>query len=242
MATTLYSLRVSHPALAVRAMLEHKAIEHRVVELFPGFQPLVRAIGFSGYTVPALALGRRRIQGSRQISRALDVVRPEPALFPRDPEARRRVEEAERWGEEVLQEVARRIFRWTLANEYEARRWLAGVSGMPGGAAIARPAFQARAFARHAGATDDAVRAHIAALPEHLAEVERLRADGVIGGAAPNAADFQIATSLRSLEGIGDLAPHIASHPAIVWAGTVVPALPGPVPPAIPQDWLAPLA
>ena len=242
MPAKLYSLHVSHPALAARAMLEHKGIEHRVVNLVPGFQPVLRALGFPGYTVPALVVGRRRIQGSRAISRALDELRPDPPLFPRDPDARARVEEAERWGEEVLQEVPRRIFRWALANEYGVRRWLAvDVAHMPGGAVIARPPLQAKAFARAAGAGDAAVQRDVADLPGHLAEVERLREEGTIGGAERNAADFQIASSLRSLAKIGDLETHLADHPAIRWATTVVPALPGPTPPALPREWLAPL-
>ena len=164
MPAKLYSLAVSHPALAARCMLEHKGIEHRVVQLFPGFQPLVRLLGFPRYTVPALAVGRRKVQGSREISRALDEIKPDPPLFPREPGARRAVEEAEEWGERVLQSVARRIFRWSLAHEYEARRWLAEVSRIPGGAALARPPMQAKLFARLGGATDEAVRADLAEL------------------------------------------------------------------------------
>ena len=243
MSARLYSLPVSHPALAARAMLDHKGIEHRVVDLVPGTQPILRALRFPGYTVPALVLGGRRIQGSRNISRVLDEVQPDPPLFPRAPEARRRVEDAERWGEEVLQDVPRRIFRWAAAHDYGVRRWLAvDVAGVPGGGLLARPALQARAFARAVGADDDAaVRADIAALGEHLAEVERLREEGVIGGEQPNAADFQIASSLRSLAKFGDLEPYVADHPAIRWAATVVPALPGPVPAALPREWLQPL-
>ena len=242
MPAKLYSLPVSHPALAARCMLEHKGIEHRVVQLFPGFQPVVRLLGFPRYTVPALVVGRRKVQGSREISRVLDEIKPDPPLFPREPGARRAVEDAEEWGERVLQAVARRIVRWSLAHEYEVRRWLAEVSRIPAGAAVARPPLQAKLFARAAGATDEAVRADLAALPAHLDEVERLRAEGVIGGEAPNAADFQIASSLRSLGKIGDLTPYVGEHPAMRWAETVVHALPGPVPPALPREWLAPLS
>ena len=243
MPAKLYSLALSHPALAVRGMLEHKGIEHRVIDLVPGLHPVVlRARGFRGNTVPALVLDGTRVQGSREISRALEEARPDPPLFPREPEARRRVEEAERWGEEVLQDVPRRIFRWAAARDYGVRRWIAvDVSGVPGGALIARPSLQAKAFARASNADDDAVRADVAALPEHLAEVERLRDAGVIGGERRNAADFQIASSLRSLGKFSDLAPYLEDHPAVRWAATVVPALPGPVPVVLPREWLRPL-
>ena len=243
MAATLYSLPVSHPALAVRCMLAYKGIEHRVVDLVPGTQPVaLRALRFPGYTVPALAIEGRRIQGSREIARALDELRPQPPLFPGDAEARRRVEDAERWGEQVLQDVPRRLFRWMAANHYPVRRWLAvDASGVPLGGVLARPSLQARLFARASGADDTAVRADLAGLGDHLAEVERLLEAGVIGGEQPNAADFQIASSLRSLAKLGDLAPFLEDHRAVRWAAGVVPALPGPVPAVMPRDWLRPL-
>ena len=46
---------------------------------------------------------------------------------------------------------------------------------------------------------------------------------------------------VRRWLGFGDLAPYLQHHPAIRWAETVVPALPGPVPPALPREWLRPL-
>ena len=242
MSATLYSLPVSHPVLAVRGMLDHKGIEYRVVDMVPGTQPILRAMRFPGYTVSALILDGRRVQGSTTISRFLDEVQPDPPLFPREPEARRRVEEAERWGEQVLQEVPRRICRWSAAHDYRVRRWLAvDVSAVPGGALIARPSLQAKAFAKAAGADEATVRADVAAIGEHLGEVERLRAEGVIGGEDRNAADFQIASCVRSIAKLGDVGPYVADHPAVVWAATVVPAQPGPTPPALPREWLQPL-
>ena len=224
-------------------MLRRKGIPHRVVQLVPGFHPVaLRGLGFSGGTVPALVLDGRRVQGSRAISRALDELRPDPPLFPRDPQARRLVEDAERWGEQVLQNVPRRLFRFMASRDYEVRRWLAvDVTGVPLGGMVARPSLQARLFARAVGADEEAVRADLAALGDHFAEVERLRAEGVIGGAEPNAADFQIASSLQGIAKLGDVGPYVAEHPAIRWAATVVPALPGPTPRALPPEWLQPL-
>ena len=61
-------------------------------------------------TVPGLSLESGvKIVGSVPILRGLEELFPEPPLYPLDPEARRRVEVAEEWGEEVLQEVVRRI-------------------------------------------------------------------------------------------------------------------------------------
>jgi glutathione S-transferase len=98
----LYSLTLSHPSQAARLMLERKRVEHTVVNIVPGFQPLVvRLVGFRGITVPALRIDARRIQGSREISRFLDELVPAPPLFPAESGRRTAVKEAERWGEET---------------------------------------------------------------------------------------------------------------------------------------------
>src|SRR4051812_49788696 len=96
---TLYSLQVSHPALAVRGMLDLKGIEYRVVDLLPGMQPVMtRALRFRGGTVPALVIDGRRVQHSRRVSRLLDELQPHPPLFPAHPEAPRAVRDAGRLG------------------------------------------------------------------------------------------------------------------------------------------------
>ena len=51
----------------------------------------------------------RKVQGTLEISRELDRVRPEPPLFPSDPAKRAAVVEAESWGERELQPIARLI-------------------------------------------------------------------------------------------------------------------------------------
>src|SRR3954447_7614102 len=122
---------MSHPAQAVKKMLEVKGLPYETTTLLPGFQPVVRLLGFPGLTVPALAIDGRKVQGSRAIARALDRIEPEPPLFPRDPAARAKVEEAERWGDDVLQPVPRRVLRWGLTRDRALRSWLARTAGIP---------------------------------------------------------------------------------------------------------------
>ena len=105
----LYMFSGSAPSLTARLMLEHKGIDHKAVHVMVGphaFGMLGR--GFQTMTVPALKIDGRRVQGSREISRALDELAPQPPLFAADPQRRRAIEEAEEWGEE-LQDAARRI-------------------------------------------------------------------------------------------------------------------------------------
>jgi hypothetical protein len=52
------------------------------------------------------------------------------------------------------------------------------------------------------------------ALPAQLDRVDALLAEGVIGGEQPNAADFQIAPSVRLMLTFDQLRPHIDARPA----------------------------
>jgi glutathione S-transferase len=222
-------------------MLERKGIEHKVVDVVPGFQPLVvRVVGFRGITVPALRIDGRRVQGSRQISRFLEGIVPLPALFPADPSERRAVEEAERWGEETLQPIPRRLFRWGAAKHQYLRRWIASeVVGVPAPGAMARAnAPIARKLANMVDARDDAVRGDLTALPDLLAHADALIAEGTIGGDSPNAADFQIATSVRVLLAFEGLRPMVESRPIGELARRILPLYPGPIPRFLPPVWL----
>lgn len=241
MAAKLYWFPVSHPAQAARLMLERKRIDYRPVSLLPGLHPLlVRLAGFPGTTVPALRIDGRRIQGSLAISRVLEEIVPEPRLFPADQARRRVVEEAEAWGERELQPIPRRVFRWWLSTSREGRVWMAKeVLRMPAPELMAvANAPVARALARKSGAYADRVRADIAALPATLDRVDELIAAGTIGGEEPNAADYQIGTSVRALMAFDDLRPLIESRPASELARRLLPSFAGPMPPILPRDWL----
>ena len=222
-------------------MLERKQIPHRVVDLQPGLHPVqLRLLGFRAGTVPALRVDGRRLQNSRRISRALDELKPEPRLFPADPDARRAVEQAEAWGERELQPVPRRIFRWSATQSSRVRLWMArDVLGMPAPRVVSTlQAPLARLFAGMAGADDDRVRADVAELPALLDHVDALIAAGTIGGEEPNAADFQIATAVRVLLAYEDLHSFVEGRPAEALARRLLPRYPEPIPGALPPAWL----
>jgi glutathione S-transferase len=240
----LYSLSLSHPSHAARLMLERKGVDFELVDELPGFHPLqLRLVGFRGGTVPALKIDGRRVQGSRRISRALDELRPDPPLFPADPGHRAEVVEAERWGEHALQPVPRRIFRWCATNSHAVRRWIVGdVVGWPAAGVLATvQAPIAWRFAHVSGADDNAVRADLAGLGALLDRVDGLIAEGAIGTEEPNAADFQIATSVRALLAYDDLRAAVERRPAAELARRLLPTYPEPIPRALPAEWLAPL-
>lgn len=229
MQARLYGFAISNPANSARMMLRFKGVEAKWVELLPGLHPLLlRALGFKRGTVPAMKLDGRRIEGSLEIAQALEALVPEPSLYPSDPERRRAVEEAERWGEAELQMVPRRLFRWTFAHENAARAGLARDIGLPLPGLVGwlnMPV--ARLMAGRVDADEAHALATIRALPATLDRVDQLIADGVIGDPdAPNAADFQIAPSIRALAGFSDLLPLLAGRPCDAHARRLMPRFP----------------
>jgi glutathione S-transferase len=93
-------------------------------------------------------------------------------------------------------------------------------------------------MARAVGATEARVREDLAQLPATLDHIDALIADGTIGGPEPNAADFQILPSVRSLEGFPELAPLLRGRPSMTAAERIVPPMPGPLPTWIPPAWM----
>jgi glutathione S-transferase len=243
MAITLYGTPPSPPSHAVRLMLERKGIDHKIVWLLPGLWPaLLRTRGFRSGTVPAIKIDGRRLQSSRAISRALEDAKPDPSLFPDDPQRRLEVEEAERWGDEILQDIPRRIIRWISVHRPESRTMIARDVGIPlprFAAWINAPA--ARHLANKVDA-DEQIQAAIAQVPEAMDHVDELIAKGVIGGAEPNAADFQIAASVRSLLDVEDLGAALDGRPGTALAKRLIPKFGTDLPAGmLPAEWLGPV-
>ena len=92
-------------------------------------------------------------------------------------------------------------------------------------------------FAHIAGANAAQVRHDLDRLHDLLDEVAHLIAQGVIGGDQLNAADFQIAPSIRMLLAMTDLAHLVADRPAATLACRVVPDYPS-IPSALPTEWI----
>jgi glutathione S-transferase len=235
---------ISNAAAATAAMVAYKRIPHRLVRLMPGLHPLlVRFAGFAGFTVPALEHDGRKVQGSRSIARYLDELRPEPPLFPVDPGARGLVEDAERWGEQVLQPIPRRLFRHLLLTSDSARRWMGSeIMHMPApGLMVVLFMPVIRRLAQNSHADAGRVRANIAALPELLDHVDALIADGTIGAThssgapKPNAADFQILASVGVLRAFADVEHLVHGRPCEAAARRLYPDWP-PIPSGLPIE------
>lgn len=237
----LYGFSISNPSNTARLMLEFKGIDTKVVELLPGMHPLLlRLAGFRRGTVPALTLDGRRIEGSLEIAQALEAAVPEPSLYPADPEKRHAVEEAERWGEAELQMVPRRIVRWALAHDNGARARIAADLGLPLPTVLAALNWPiARWTAARVDADEAHARENLVNLPATLDRVDALIADGTIGDPdAPNAADFQIAPSVRAIGAISEVKPLLAGRPCDALARRLMPKFQD-APPMLPPEMRA---
>jgi glutathione S-transferase len=236
---TLYVVPGSHPCAAVERALELKGIEYRRVDLLPVAHRLQQHRRFGARTVPGLELdGGERVVGSRAIMARLDELVRDPVLCSTDPDVGR----ADRWGDEVLQPVVRRL-AWAAL-----RRAPGAMTSYAEGARLPLPtrlaavgnAPVAALAGRLNGASDPAVRADLIHLPRHLDRVDRWIELGLLGGEAANAADLQIGAGLRLALTLADLAPQIDARPAGALARRHFPRFPGHVPPGtFPAAWLS---
>jgi glutathione S-transferase len=211
----LYVIPGSHACRAATLMLEHKGLGWRPFVFVPGLQAIaLRALGFPGRTVPALRLDGVRVQGNRRIARFLDELDPDPPLLPRH--RLTQVEDGERFADEVLQTIARRLVLAAGARELGG---LAehGDSGRLGAILASRRGRRRRIMRlarRHFGITEDVEALDLRALPGVLDRVDSLVDDGVLDGPALNAADFQTAPSLALLAYRLDVREQVESRPS----------------------------
>jgi glutathione S-transferase len=250
---TLYVIPGSHACRTAMLMLEHKRIGYRRVDLLSGPHPLsVRLRGFPGHrtpirsvdgathrslammdrlgTVPSLRLGAAKIQGNRQISRFLERIEPEPPLFPSGGEQRLAVEEAERWGDEVLQMAARRIVLAASPRGLDGLRARGGRGRL--GPLLSGNDLLRTLLSRVAGrvtfraSTPGRERELLEQLPAMLDTVDAWIAAGVLGGQQLNAADMMLAPSLALLSYRLDVWPEIERRPAGALLDRILPEPP----------------
>jgi glutathione S-transferase len=244
---TLYVIPGSHPCRSAILMLEHKQVPYRRVDVITLTHPfVVRLRGFDAGgekrvagnqrprplragdkygTVPALAAGGQRISTNRQIARFLDDRHPAPPLFPADPGERRAVEEAEAWANETFQMAARRIaLAWAVRDPSAMSR--ATADGRMG-YLLYRRALMRRLIIPRIGrsvfAVDRADPDLLAELPPLLDRIDAWIADGVLGGAQLNAADFMVAPSLALILYRPDVLPLLEGRPALELVDRLLP-------------------
>src|SRR3954451_14744999 len=213
MPARLYLVHGSHPCAAVEKALELKGIPYKVFEWTPPTHAAGMRVLFGDRTVPGIRFADgEKVQGSRAIMARLEEMRPDPPLYPSDG-----VRDVERWGDEVLHPVARRVLWPSFARSPEAMYSFQEGSRLP---ALPLPVIKAlapgiiRIERKLNDATDDAMRADLEALPSHLDKVDGWIAEGLLDGSDLNAADLQIGAPLTLLMALDALRPLTAPRPA----------------------------
>ena len=245
---TLYVIPGSHACRSAMLMLDHKQVPYRRVDVPTLLHPVAaRVHGFDAGgqtriaggrrtlalrfgdllgTVPALAADGERISTNHQIARFLDDRHPEPSLFPDGPEQRRAVEEVERWANEQLQMAARLIvLAYAVRDPVGASR---SVGDGRMGYLLYRGAFTRRLIIPMIGrvvfnvgrATDRELLADLTAM---LDRIDSWIADGLLGGAQLNAADFMVAPSLALMLYRPDTLPLFDGRPALELVDRLLP-------------------
>jgi glutathione S-transferase len=237
----LYVVVASHPCFAVKRALELKGIEYKRVELPVTMHVPLQRLRFSQGTVPGLTIDGEKVIGSRTIMHRLDELRPEPPLYPSDPDVRARVEEADHWGDEVLQSLARRMTWWTLRANPRASISYGEDSNLPlpDFAAAGLTPLISRIEWRINDVSDEAVSRDVRELPGHLDRVDGWLGDGTVLADPPNAPALQIGASIALLNTIADVRPMLAGRPALELAQRHFSDFPGEVPEGtLPAEWL----
>lgn len=232
---TLHVLPPSPPCLTVEAALRSKGLEYERVELQSGRHgdAMEEIYGAGRRTVPGMVVDGEPVHGSLAITARLDELVAASPLLPSAA-----VREAEEWGDAELQDLARRL-PWT------ALHFRPEAMGTFGGAPALDPAGTdfairfVRATWKYHAITCERVAADLAGLPAKLDRVDALIADGILGGAQPNAADFQIGATLRVLLTVGDLHGLMVGRPLEALARRHFPDYAGLVPAgAYPAGWV----
>jgi len=235
---TLHVLPPSHPCKTVEVALDLKGLDYERVEMTPGAHNanMEEIYGQGKTTVPGLLVEGQPVHGSRPILAKLEELAPEPALFPE--ETGDAVREAERWGDEELQDLGRRL-------PFGAMHFRPEALGTFGGAGPLDPAGTDFAMKyvhqswRYHGITAERLADDLAGLPAKIDHIDALADDGVIGGEEPTAADLQIGATLRVLLTVGDLQPLLEGRPGERIARRWFPDYPGEVPAgAFPAGWV----
>ena len=244
----LYVIPGSHASRAAILMLDHKGVRYRRVDVVTGTHPVVARLhgfGTGGQTrraggrrtrglrigdrlatVPALAAGEERISTNHGIARFLDERHPEPPLFPRDANERSAVEDAERWANETLQMITRRILATAFVRDPHGFS-RSTADGRMGYVLYRSERARRLILPRLLGGTFAAGRSAeaglLAELPAVLDRVDALIAEGVIGGEQLNAADFMVAPCLALTLYRVDVRPLFAGRPALELVDRLLP-------------------
>lgn len=236
---TLHVVPLSHPCMTARAGLEHKGLEFEEIMLQSGNQDgvLEGIYGEGKTTVPGIVVGDEPVHTSVEILRFLEKEVPENPLYPEAIAAE--VQEAEVWGDEYFQDVARRLPFGALHFRPGSMGTFAGAGELdaPGTDFAAK---SLRGIWKYMRLTPSQLMEDLARIDETLERIEAYASAGIVDGDEPTAADFQIAASARVLLTVGDLLPALDGTAAERIALRCFPEYEGAIPSgAFPPNWIS---
>jgi glutathione S-transferase len=234
----LHLLPPSHPCATVEAALRLKGLAFEKVELQAGAHTaqMESLYGEGRRTVPGLMIDDEPVHGSNAILERLELLAPEPSLFPEA--LGDAVGAAMRWGDEELQDLGRRLPWGALHFRPEAMGTFAGGDPLdPPGTDFAIR--YVRASWKYHNISAARLAEDLAGLPTKLDRIDAYVAEGVLAGEQANAADLQIGATLAVLLTVGDVRPLIEARPAVQVARRWFDDRPGLVPAgAFPAGWV----
>jgi glutathione S-transferase len=195
----LWHLKVSHYNEKARWALDHKRVPHRRRAVVPGGHERIARRLTGGRTFPVLVLDGEAIGGSARIIEALERRHPHPALYPSDPEQRRRALDLEAFFDEELGPHMRRLVVHHMLADVHVTLG-AFFPDLP--AAAARSARAAFPLIRHRMASSLAIDERTLALARAKLDIagERFRAEvgrsGHLAGGRFSVADLTLAALL----------------------------------------------
>jgi glutathione S-transferase len=224
--------------MTAEAALKRKGLDYERIDFQPGphIEEMTTIYGEGNTTVPGLLVDDEPVHGSRPILARLEEIAPDPPLFP-EPIADE-VREAERWGDDELQDLGRSLPWGAMYFRPEAMGTFGGGGALdPAGTDFAIKLV--RGTWKYHGISAERLANDLAGLPAKLEHVAGLAERGVIGGDEPNAADLQIGATLRILLTLGDVRPLLEGHAGERIARRWFPDYAGDVPAgAFPAGWV----
>jgi glutathione S-transferase len=224
--------------MTVEATLRYKGLEYERTELTAGkhVEEMQAIYGEGRSTVPGLLIDGEPVHGSRPVLARLEALVQDPPLYPEP--ISDAVRDAERWGDEELQDLGRRLPWGALHFRPEALGTFGGAGPLDGPGTDFAIGYVRSTWRYH---KISAARLHddLQGLPEKLDNIDTLAAQGILGGESPTAADLQIGVTLRVLLVVGDLRPLIDGRPAEQIARRWFPDYTGEIPAgAFPAGWV----
>lgn len=235
---TLHALAPSHPCMTAEGALRLKGLDYERVDLVPGEhrERMAELYGEENTTVPGLLVDDEPVHGSRAILARLEELAPDPPLYPAP--IADAVREAERWGDEELQDLGRRLPWGALHFRPEALGTFGGGEPLdPAGVDFAIG--YVRQSWRYHQITAPRLAEDLAGLAAKLDHAEGLAQDGILGDeATPTAAGLQIGATLRVLATVGDLSGQLLDRRVTDLAHAWFPDYRGAIPAgAFPHGW-----